>query len=48
MKSQIRKPSSGKAHFSVEDKREELEYRRSVARVAEELGIRAPLLYRWG
>ena len=51
MKTQIRKPSAGKAHFSADSKREALEHwrssGRSAARVAEELGIRAPLLYRW-
>jgi len=51
MKTQIRKPSAGKTHYSAEYKREALEHwrssGRSAARVAAELGIRAPLLYRW-
>lgn len=51
MKTQIRKPSAGKSHYSTEYKHEALEHwkqsGRSAARVAAELGIRAPLLYRW-
>ena len=51
MKTQIRKPSTGKAHYSPEYKQEALAHwrqsGRSAARVAAELGIRAPLLYRW-
>jgi transposase len=51
MKTQLQKPSAGKARYSVEYKREALEHwkssGRSAARVAAELGLRAPLLYRW-
>jgi transposase len=51
MKTQMRKPSAGKASYTVEYKREALEHwkssGRSAAKVAAELGIRAPLLYRW-
>jgi transposase len=51
MKTQMQKPSAGKAKYSEEYKREALEHwknsGRSAARVAAELGIRAPLLYRW-
>jgi transposase len=51
MKTQIRKPSAGKAHYSVEYKQESVDHwkssGRSAAKVAAELGIRAPLLYRW-
>ena len=51
MKTQLQKPAAGKAHYSAEYKREALEHwrnsGRSAARVAAELGIRAPLLYRW-
>jgi transposase-like protein len=51
MKTQMRKPSAGKAHYSVEYKQEAVDHwkssGRSAARVAAELGIRAPLLYRW-
>ena len=51
MKTQMQKPSAGKAKYSSEYKKEALEHwkksGRSVARVAAELGIRAPLLYKW-
>lgn len=51
MKTQIRKPSAGKSHYSAEYKQETVAHwqqsGRSAARVAAELGIRAPLLYRW-
>jgi transposase len=51
MKTQIQKPSAGKAHYSAEYKQEALDHwrssGRSAAKVAAELGIRAPLLYRW-
>ncbi len=51
MKTQLHKPSAGKAHYSAEYKQEALDHwrssGRSAATVAAELGIRAPLLYRW-
>jgi transposase-like protein len=51
MKTQIQKPSSGKAKYGAEFKQQALEHwrlsGRSAAKVAAELGIRAPLLYRW-
>jgi len=51
MKTQIRRPSAGRSHYSTEYKQESVEHwrqsSRSAARVAAELGIRAPLLYRW-
>ena len=51
MKTQLQKPSGGKTKYSTEYKQEALEHwrqsGRSAARVAAELGIRAPLLYRW-
>ena len=51
MKTQLQKPSAGKTNYSTEYKQEALEHwknsGRSAARVAAELGIRAPLLYRW-
>ena len=51
MKTQMQKPSAGKTKYSKEYKQEALEHwknsGRSAARVAAELGIRAPLLYRW-
>jgi transposase len=51
MKTQLQKPSAGKAKYSEEYKTEALEHwknsGRSAAKVAAELGIRAPLLYRW-
>ena len=51
MKTQMRKPSAGKSRYSVEYKQESVDHwkssGRSAARVAAELGIRAPLLYRW-
>jgi len=51
MKTQIQKPAAGKASYTVECKREALEHwkssGRSAARIAAELGLRAPLLYRW-
>ena len=51
MKTQMRKPSAGKWHYNAEYKAEAVDHwkssGRSAARVAAELGIRAPLLYRW-
>jgi transposase len=51
MKTQIHKPSEGKARYTHEYKQEALDLwrksGRSAAKVAAELGIRAPLLYRW-
>jgi len=51
MKTQIQKPSHTRARYTEEFKRESCEYwkksGRSAAKVAAELGIRAPLLYRW-
>jgi len=51
MKTQMQKPSAGKTKYSREYKQEALarwkNSGRSAARVAAELGIRAPLLYRW-
>lgn len=51
MKTQLRKPARGKASYSEEYKQQALELwrnsGRSAAKVAAELGIRPPLLYRW-
>ena len=51
MKTQIRKPISGKASYSDEYKQQTLELwrqsGRSAAKVAAELGIRPELLYKW-
>ncbi len=51
MKTQISKPVRSKASYTDEYKREALELwrasGRSAAKVAAELGIRPPLLYRW-
>jgi len=51
MKTQLRKPARSKARYTEEYKQEALELwrnsGRSAAKVAAELGIRAPLLYRW-
>jgi transposase-like protein len=51
MKSQLKKPVRERASYTEEYKQEALELwrssGRSAAKVAEELGIRAPLLYRW-
>jgi transposase len=51
MKTQLQKPSSGKARYSQEYKEQSLAFwrnsGRSAAKVAAELGIRPPLLYRW-
>ena len=51
MKTQLQKPAGGKSHYAAEFKEEALamwrKSGRSAARVAAELGIRAPLLYRW-
>jgi len=51
MKTQIRKPSAGRSRYTVEYKEESVKHwkdsGRSAATVAAELGIRAPLLYRW-
>jgi len=51
MKTQISKPTRTKGRYSEEYKQEALELwrasGRSAAKVAAELGIRPPLLYRW-
>ena len=51
MKTQISKPAHGKASYGEEYKQQALELwrqsGRSAAKVAAELGIRPPLLYRW-
>jgi transposase len=51
MKTQITKPARERASYSEQYKREALELwrasGRSAAKVAAELGIRPPLLYRW-
>jgi transposase len=51
MKTQLSKPARGRARYTEEYKKEALELwrasGRSAAKVAAELGIRAPLLYRW-
>ena len=51
MKTQLQKPARGKASYSEEYKAQALELwrnsGRSAAKVATELGIRPPLLYRW-
>jgi len=51
MKTQIRKPASGKASYSEEYKQQALELwrasGRSAAKVAAELGIRPALIFRW-
>ncbi len=51
MKTQLQKPARGKASYSAEYKQQALELwrssGRSAAKVATELGIRPPLLYRW-
>jgi len=51
MKTQLTKPTGSKARYTQEYKEEALELwrasGRSAAKVAAELGIRAPLLYRW-
>jgi len=51
MKAQLNKPSRSKARYTEEYKQEALELwrnsGRSAAKEAAELGIRAPLLYRW-
>jgi transposase len=51
MKTQMRKPVSGKASYSDEYKQQTLELwrqsGRSAAKVAAELGIRPELLYKW-
>jgi transposase len=51
MRTQVSKPSRGRARYTEEYKKEALELwrasGRSAAKVAAELGIRAPLLYRW-
>jgi transposase len=51
MKTQLSKPTRIKARYTEEYKQEALELwrasGRSAAKVAAELGIRAPLLYRW-
>ena len=51
MKTQLSKPSRNRASYTEEYKKEALELwrnsGRSAAKVAAELGIRAPLLYRW-
>jgi len=51
MKTQLTKPARSKARYTEEYKKEALELwrasGRSAAKVAAELGIRPPLLYRW-
>jgi transposase len=51
MKMQLRKPARSKTSYTDQYKQEALELwrasGRSAAKVAEELGIRPPLLYRW-
>jgi transposase-like protein len=51
MKTQLSKPARSKARYTDEYKQEALELwrasGRSAAKVAAELGIRPPLLYRW-
>jgi transposase len=51
MKTQIRKPARERARYTEQYKQEALELwrasGRSAAKVAAELGIRPPLLYRW-
>jgi transposase len=51
MKTQLSKPARSRARYTEEYKQEALELwrasGRSAAKVAAELGIRAPLLYRW-
>src|SRR5438045_997975 len=51
MKTQLRKPARSKARYTEEYKAEALELwrnsGRSAAKVAAELGVRPPLLYRW-
>jgi transposase len=51
MKTQLSKPARSKARYTEEYKKEALQLwrasGRSAAKVAAELGIRAPLLYRW-
>jgi transposase len=51
MKTQLAKPARAKARYAEEYKQEALELwrasGRSAAKVATELGIRPPLLYRW-
>ena len=51
MKTQLSKPARGKASYTDEYKQQALELwrasGRSAAKVAAELGIRPPLLYRW-
>jgi transposase len=51
MKTQLSKPARDRASYSDQYKREALELwrnsGRSAAKVAAELGIRPPLLYRW-
>jgi transposase len=51
MKTQLSKPARGKASYTDQYKQEALELwrasGRSAAKVAAELGIRPPLLYRW-
>ena len=51
MKTQLSRPARERARYTEQYKREALELwrasGRSAAKVAAELGIRAPLLYRW-
>jgi transposase len=51
MKTQLRKPAHERARYTEQYKQEALELwrasGRSAAKVAAELGIRPPLLYRW-
>jgi len=51
MKTQLRKPARARARYTDQYKQEALELwrasGRSAAKIGAELGIRAPLLYRW-
>ncbi len=51
MKTQLSKPARSHARYTTEYKQQALELwrasGRSAAKIAAELGIRAPLLYRW-
>ncbi len=51
MKTELGKPAGERARYTEQDKQEALELwrasGRSAAKVASELGIRPPLLYRW-
>src|SRR6516162_1586152 len=51
MRTQLSQPARSRARYTEEHKKEALELwrasGRSAAKIAAELGIRAPLLYRW-